>query len=105
MAMEHLRPLERRVLAMRDAGTPLDDIAAAFKRSRTHIERVISWSAIPRSGPAPRLKARALERRVLALRSAGLGYDEIAPRFRASPEFIQRVEGLAHFRKAIELLA
>jgi len=42
---------------------------------------------------------------VLALRSAGLGYDEIAPRFRASPEFIQRVEGLAHFRKAIELLA
>ncbi len=104
MAMEHLRPFERRVLAMRDAGTSLDDIATAFKRSTMHIERVITWSAIPRSGPASRRKSRALERRVLALRSAGLGYEEIAPRFRASPAFIQRVEGLAHYRKAIELL-
>lgn len=103
--MEHLRPFERRVLAMRDAGVSLDNIAIAFKRSPMHIERVILWSAIPRSGPAPRRKAQALERRVLAMRSEGLGYDEIAPRFRASPAFIRRVEGLAHFRKARELLS
>ena len=103
--MEHLRPFERRVLAMQAAGTPIDAIAIAFRRSVAHIERVITWSDIPRSGPAPRRKAQALERRVLALRSAGLGYDEIAPRFRASPEHIRRVEGLAHFRKARELLS
>jgi hypothetical protein len=102
--MEHLRPFERRVLAMHAAGTSLDAIAVAFRRSVTHIERVISWSDIPRSGPAPRRKGQALERRVLALRSAGLGYEEIAPRFRASAGHIRRVEGLAHLRKARELL-
>jgi hypothetical protein len=102
--MEHLRPFERRVLAMRAAGTPIPEIALAFRRSVPHIERVITWSDIPRSGPAPRRKGQALERRVLSLRSAGLGYDEIAPLFRASPGFIRRIEGLAHFRKARELL-
>ena len=102
--MEHLRPFERRVLAMHSAGTPIDDIAIAFRRSVPHMERVIAWTGIPRSGPASRRKGRALERRVMALRLAGLEYDEIAPRFRASPEFIRRIEGLAHFRKARELL-
>ena len=102
--MENLRPLERRVLAMHAAGTPIAAIAIAFRRSVDHIERVITWSDIPRPGPAPRRKARALEARVLAMRSAGLDYEEIAPRFRASPEFIRRIEGLAHYRKARELL-
>lgn len=103
--MEHLRPFERRVLAMQAAGTPLAEIAAAFRRSPAHIQRVIEWTAIPRGGPAPRRKGRALESRVMAMRSAGLGYEEIAPLFRASPAFIRRVEGLAHFRKARELLS
>ncbi len=102
--MENLRPFERRVLAMQQAGTPLHEIATAFRRSPDHIERVLAWTAIPRRGPAPRRKARALENRVMAMRTAGLGYDEIAPMFRASPGFIRRVEGLAHFRKARELL-
>ena len=93
------------MLALQAAGTPIDDIAIAFRRSVPHIERVIAWSDIPRSGPASRRKAQALERRVLALRSAGLDYEEIAPRFRASPGHIRRVEGLAYFRKARELLA
>jgi hypothetical protein len=103
--MEHLRPFERRVLAMHSAGTPIDDIAIAFRRSVPHMERVISWLEIPRSGPAPRRKGRAMERRVLALRSEGLEYDEIAHRFRASPGFIRRIEGLGYLRKARELLS
>jgi hypothetical protein len=57
------------------------------------MERVILWLEIhARSGA--RRKGRAMERRVLALRSAGLEYDEIAHRFRASPGFIRRIEGL-----------
>jgi hypothetical protein len=103
--MEHLRPFERRVLAMHSAGTPIDAIAIAFRRSVPHMERVIGWLEIPRSRPAPRRKGQAMERRVLALRSAGLAYDEIADRFRASPGFIRRIEGLGHLRKARELLS
>lgn len=93
------------MLAMHSAGVPLDSIANAFRRSPDHIERVIAWTAIPRLRPAPRRKGQALERRVLAFRSAGMDYEEIAPLFRASPAFIRRIEGLAHFRKARQLLS
>ena len=102
--MEHLRPFERRVLAMQAAGSSIEDIASVFRRSPSHIERVIVWSGIPRHRPAPRLKARALENRVMSFRRAGMAYEEIAPRFNASPAHIRRIEGLAHLRRARELL-
>lgn len=103
--MERLRPIERRVLAMRDDGLATAEIADRIRRSPDHVERMIQWTDIPRSGPPPRTSARAMERRVLALRSLGLDHDEIAARFRRGPRFIRQVEGLAHYRRALEILA
>jgi uncharacterized protein (DUF433 family) len=101
---DHLRPVERRILALRDAGETTEQIADRFKRSPEHVERMLAWTAIPRSGPAPRLAARARERLVLSRRSDGETHDTIAERFRRSPGFIKQVEGLAHFRRALDLL-
>lgn len=102
--MQHLRPIERRVLAMRDDGLPASEIADRIRRSPDHVVRMIEWTEIPRSRPAPRTSARAMERRVLAFRSDGVTHEEIAVRFRRSPRFIRQVEGLAHYRRAIEIL-
>lgn len=99
----HLRPLERRILAMRAEGLDPETIARRLRRSPAHVERIIAWTEIPRRGPARR-HTRALDRRVLHLRAAGESHARIARRFRRSPEFIRRVEGLAHFRIARDLL-
>ena len=99
----HLRPLERRILAMRAAGLDPETIGRRLRRSGAQVERIIAWTEIPRSGP-PRRGTRAFDRRVLRLRAAGESHAEIADRFRRSPDFIRRVEGLAHFRLARDLL-
>ena len=101
---DHLRPLERRVLSMRDDGVSIDEIAGRLRRSSAHIERIISWTELPRSGTPSRQSAKAFERRVLALRRSGESYETIGTRFRRSPEFIRRVEGMAHYRRGVELL-
>jgi len=102
---DHLRPVERRVLTLRASGLSLEQIAAAFKRSPNHIGRIIEWSSIPRSGPPPNRKSRALEERVLSLRGDGESHTTIAGRFNKTPSYIRQVEGLAHFRRARELLS
>jgi DNA-binding CsgD family transcriptional regulator len=102
--MQHLRPIERRILAMRADGLGVAEIAGRLKRSPEHVERMIAWTEIPRSGPPPRRSPRPLERRVLALRSDGESHERIAERFLRSPGFIRRVEGLAHYTKALHLL-
>lgn len=101
---DHLRPVERRVLAMRAEGQSLEQIGTAFRRSPDHIGRIIEWSTIPRVGPPLNRKPRALENRVLSFRGSGVSHSEIADRFNKSPEFIRRVEGMAHYRRALELL-
>lgn len=102
---DHLRPVERRVLALRGSGLSVEEIADAFKRSPDHIGRIIEWTSIPRNGPPPNRKPRALEQRVLSLRGEGESHAAIAGRFNKTPGFIKQVEGLAHFRRAHELLS
>ncbi len=101
----HLRPLERRVLAMRDEGVHIDEIAIRIDRSPAHVERVIEWTKIPRTGRQERRSPTAIERRVLALRAHGESHDEIGERFRRGPNYIRQVEGLAHYTQALELLS
>lgn len=102
--MENLRPVERRIVAMRDAGVATDEIAKRFGRSPAQIERIIKWTAIPRSGPPQQRSPRAIESRVLMLRAAGETHAEVGTRFRRSAGFIRQIEGLAHFRIGLELL-
>ena len=99
----HLRPLERRILAMQADGHSLEEIAGRIRKSPEHVERIIGWTEIPRSERAPKY-ARALEARVLALRAEGLDHADIADRFRRSPENIRLIEALAHYRQAIALM-
>jgi DNA-binding CsgD family transcriptional regulator len=98
-----LRPVERRILAMRDEGIDTAEIARRFKRSEDFIERVIAWTQIPRRKVARHQGLSPIERRVVDLRTDGLSYEEIGQRFRRSPDHIRRVEGYAHLRSNLGL--
>jgi len=108
MQRDHLRPLERAVLARVDEGLSLDEVAARFKMGPAHLERVIAYTELPgRQGPPERAPGalRPLERRVLSWRQQGLSHEEIGAMFRRSAAHVRRVEGLAYLRKGRHLLA
>lgn len=102
--LQSLRPIERRVLRMREAGTPIDEIAARFKRSPGFIERVLEWTEIPRHGTARDAALTPLESRVLAMSAGGEDAETIARKFKRTERFIRQVEGLAHFRTGLDLI-
>jgi hypothetical protein len=99
-----LRPVERRVLAMKAAGLDLTEIGRRLNRSPEHVSRIIEWSAIPRQMRPRPPGLRPIERRLLKWRDAGLTHDEIGRRFRRSADHMRRVEGMAHYRMALQLL-
>ncbi|HEV2758275.1 MAG TPA: hypothetical protein VGV86_01795 [Acidimicrobiales bacterium] len=95
-----LRPVERRVLRMTEQGLDDAEIGRRFCHSADWTARVRSLSGVPRPD-GHQLRGdvlRPLERRVLRWRAAGADYEELAPRFRRSPDFIRRVEMLAQYR-------
>ncbi len=102
-----LRPIERRVLQLQAEGHDAATIGRMFKRSPAHIERIARFANLPgRTGRSRRAETlRPLERRVLHWRRQGAGHDEIAAKFRRSPRHIRQVEGLALFKKSLDLLA
>lgn len=103
----HLRPIERRVLAMRSEGLSDQQIAERFRRSPEHIGRVAEWAAIDDRGPAAPGTEQLLtpmQRRVVTMRAEGQSHAEIGERFRRSERFIRQVEGLARFRQYRDLL-
>jgi len=101
---EMLRPVERRILMMRDEGVAIEEIARRIRRSPALVARMIEWTEIPRSGFPVKRKPRAIEQRVLSLRASGESYEQIGQRFNRGARFIRQVEGLAHFRRGLELL-
>lgn len=101
---QSLRPMERRVLKMRDAGISVDEIGSRLKKSPEFIERVLEWTEIPRRGKTRDAILTPLESRVLALISEGEDAETIARRFKRSERFIRQVEGLAHFRKGLDMI-
>ena len=95
-----LRPVERRVLRMSEQGLDDAEIGRRFRHSEEWTARVRALSAVPRPN-GHHLRGdvlRPLERRVLRWRAAGVDYDELAPRFRRSADFLRQVEALAQYR-------
>lgn len=104
---DHLRPLEARILAMRQEGLPDTEIGRRVKKSPDRVSMIAEWAQHPARG---RGKSRddevlsPLERRVLAMRGEGQSHDEIGERLRRGARYVRQVEGLAHFRQYRELL-
>lgn len=96
----HLRPLERRILALRDAGIDDAEIARRFRRSPGYVKRVALLSGSPhrRRHSTRQHGLTPLERRVLKWRDQGARPQDVAWRFRRSPEHIARVEKLARYK-------
>jgi DNA-binding CsgD family transcriptional regulator len=103
--MDHLRPVESRMVALRDSGVETAEIASRFRKSPEFVERVLFLTEIPRrrrsSGDRD---LRPIERRILDMRAAGMEHDEIARRFRRSPRSVRQIEGLAMYREGMRLL-
>jgi hypothetical protein len=94
--------MERRMLRLVDEGVDEHEIGRRFKRGPRFVHQVIELAGFDRradgrSHPHPQ-GLRPLERRVLQWRQQGVGFDELAPRFRRSPEFLERVEALATYK-------
>lgn len=102
MPDQQLRPLERRVLRLSEAGLDDDELGRRFLRSPEHIERVRYLARLPgRTGSRPRGDVLTpVERRVLRWREEGAGLDELGRRFNRGPRYIAQVERLAHYKLA-----
>lgn len=95
-----LRPVERRVRQGLHSGLSQDELARRFGRSPGWVERINTWSEVPRSSSRPPATSplRPLERRVLHWRHAGADHAAIGARFRRGAEFIAQVERLARYK-------
>jgi hypothetical protein len=102
---QHLRPIERRVLDMRDGEVPLDEIATRIRKTPEFVESLIGWTEIPRNGSSSDRRLSPLQSRVLDLRAGGESHAEIAAKFKKTERFIRQVEGLAHFKEGQRLLS
>jgi transcriptional regulator len=102
-----LRPIETRILAMRQQGLSDEEIGRRVRKTPERVALIAEWATMPARGSGESRDGgglTAMEKRVLALRAEGESHADIADRFRRSPRFIRQVEGLAHFRKYRELL-
>jgi len=101
--------LERRVIALREAGLDEAAIAVKFRRSPRFIRQVLSIgelrknleegrSGVERADNSPADKMSPRQRVVVKWRERGASYAEIASRLRRSPLYVRRIERLARLR-------
>ena len=92
------RPVERVVRRLVESGVDSAEVACRLRRSPRSVKQILELStratAARPPDPPPQV-LRPIERRILAWRAQGASYVEIAARFRRSPDFIRRVEGIA----------
>ena len=97
-----LRPIERRMLKLAEAGASDVEIAWQFRRTPKNVRQVIALAQLPRQQPpaSPPAGLRPIERRVLRWRDEGADFAELASRFRRRPAFLAQVEQLARYKLA-----
>lgn len=99
-----LRPLERRILRLSEAGMDEVEIAWRFRRSPRFVRQVLALSRQPnrraRTAASGDGGLRPLERVVLQWREQGAAHGELAPRFRRSERFLRQVEDMARYKMA-----
>ena len=102
MDQARLRPVERCVLRMTDAGLPDAEIGRRLKRSAEYVGRVRDLTAVPRSAePAASRRddpLRPVERCVLRWLDQGSDRFEVALAFRRTPTFVEFVEQMANYK-------
>lgn len=101
MTVEYLRPMEKRVAAMKADGVSTAEIARRINKSPTHVARMLRWIEIPRNRPAPHRYPAALESRVEHMRAQGLSHAEIGRRMGRTASFSERIEHLSTLRREV----
>jgi hypothetical protein len=103
LTMAELRPVERCVLRMSEAGLPDIEIGRRLHRSADHVRRVRVLTTVPRTPSRPTAvphNLRPLERRVLGLLDDGVEHERISEVFRRGPGFAEFVEEMARYKLA-----
>ncbi|MCZ7529516.1 MAG: hypothetical protein M5U31_03750 [Acidimicrobiia bacterium] len=103
MAHADLRPLERTVVKRSEQGMARAEVAWRLRRTPGSIQQILDLAKVPRSSsPASTTPGtlRPIERHILGARRDGTHTAEIAARLRRTPEFVDRVEGYAHYKLA-----
>jgi hypothetical protein len=97
-----LRPIERRMLKLAEAGADEVEIAWRFRRTPKNVRQVIACARLPRPDgqTASPAALRPIERRVLWWRDQGADFSDLAARFRRGPVFLAQVEQLARYKLA-----
>ncbi len=97
-----LRPIERRMLKLSNAGADDIEIAWRFRRTPKGVRQVIACAQLPRGDASPATPGglRPIERCVLRWRDEGADYADLASRFRRGPAFLEQVELLARYKLA-----
>jgi hypothetical protein len=97
-----LRPIERRMLKLAEAGAGDVEITWRFRRTPKNVRQVIACTQVPRRDGRPPSPdgMRPIERRVLRWRDQGADFADLAARFRRRPDFLEQVEQLARYKLA-----
>src|SRR5262249_446901 len=89
--------------AIRGEGAPDGGTARRFRRGPRFIEQVEELAALDGRDAKRRRRRdgslRPVERRILTLRERGVSTDELAERFRRSPDFVARGGRLARYKR------
>lgn len=96
MAYQHLRPLERVILGLRDQGASVSEIARKVGKKPGTVNRIIRMTEFKNEDSTGSTQSdhplRPLERVVLRLREEGESYGEIGNRIGRSGAQVRRIE-------------